>query len=297
MCIATKENVYLIIPIHNRKFITIQCLGHLKKIDDLNRYSVIVVDDGSTDGTSAAVGKLHPEVKLLYGDGNLWWTGTIKKGMEYAYKEGAEYFIWLNDDTLPFPGAIASLVKACQANPNTIAAAQCYSSADLQIPTYGGQKRQWLKHISIYAAFNKTAKCDSLAGNLVCLPRSVVDTIGYPPDNKSPHYQGDSIYTWQAKQAGYELEVIGNSIAICEHNPGDPSWLTSDVPIAERWRSLKSPKSPFYPPGYWYFCVSFWGVLGILVFVKPYLRLMLISLLRWIVPRSLLKHLKPQIQV
>ncbi|MFP3345185.1 glycosyltransferase, partial [Halomonas sp. SIMBA_159] len=85
-----------IIPVHNRKNITLKCLETLKQCGDLDRYYTIVVDDGSTDGTSEAITNLYPEVTILTGDGNLWWTGAIRKGMEYAYERGAEYFIWLN---------------------------------------------------------------------------------------------------------------------------------------------------------------------------------------------------------
>ena len=80
-----KENVYIIIPVHNRKEITLKCLDTLKQNGDLDKYYVIVIDDGSTDGTSEAIQSLYPDVIILTGDGNLWWTGAIKKGMEYAY--------------------------------------------------------------------------------------------------------------------------------------------------------------------------------------------------------------------
>ena len=50
-----KENVYIIIPVHNRKAITLQCLNTLKNNGDLGQYHVVVVDDGSTDGTAEAI--------------------------------------------------------------------------------------------------------------------------------------------------------------------------------------------------------------------------------------------------
>ena len=39
-----KENVYIIIPVHNRKAITLQCLNTLKNNGDLDQYHVVVVD-------------------------------------------------------------------------------------------------------------------------------------------------------------------------------------------------------------------------------------------------------------
>nr|WP_210391310.1 hypothetical protein [Synechococcus sp. PCC 7502] len=40
---------------------------------DLAKYQVVIVDDGSGE----AIRSLYPEVILLSGDGNLWWTGAI----------------------------------------------------------------------------------------------------------------------------------------------------------------------------------------------------------------------------
>ncbi|WP_051030555.1 glycosyltransferase family 2 protein [Halothece sp. PCC 7418] len=150
MSLNQKEPVYIIIPVHNRKNITLKCLETLKQCGDLDRYYTIVVDDGSTDGTSEAITNLYPEVTILTGDGNLWWTGAIRKGMEYAYERGAEYFIWLNDDTFPYNNAIPFLVQKCRENVNLVGAAQCYETSDLKKPTYGGKKELIYLKLAIF---------------------------------------------------------------------------------------------------------------------------------------------------
>jgi GT2 family glycosyltransferase len=73
------QKIFIIIPVHNRKQITLNCLKSLSKNGDLGRYHVVVVDDGSTDGTAEAIQALYPDIVVLHGDGNLWWTGAIKK--------------------------------------------------------------------------------------------------------------------------------------------------------------------------------------------------------------------------
>jgi len=42
------KSVYIIIPVHNRKAFTLGCLKNLKTNSDLQKYHVIVVDDGSS---------------------------------------------------------------------------------------------------------------------------------------------------------------------------------------------------------------------------------------------------------
>jgi len=72
-----KQAFYIIIPVHNRKSLTLACLENLKTNGDLQKYQVIVVDDGSCDRTSEEVTANYPEATILKGDGNLWWTGAI----------------------------------------------------------------------------------------------------------------------------------------------------------------------------------------------------------------------------
>jgi GT2 family glycosyltransferase len=43
------KSVHIIIPVHNRKTLTLACLENLKTNGDLNKHHVIVVDDGSGD--------------------------------------------------------------------------------------------------------------------------------------------------------------------------------------------------------------------------------------------------------
>ena len=124
---ALKESVYILIPVYNRKETTLKCLENLSKCGDLQRYQVVIVDDGSTDGTADAIGKLYPGVTVLPGSGDLWWTGAMAQGMQYADAQGAEYFIWLNDDCTPEPDALPQLVEFLRSHPNTIAAPTCYT--------------------------------------------------------------------------------------------------------------------------------------------------------------------------
>ncbi len=62
---GSKEPVYILIPVHNRKQTTLACLGVLGQNGDLERYHVVIVDDGSTDGTAEAIHSLYPDITIL----------------------------------------------------------------------------------------------------------------------------------------------------------------------------------------------------------------------------------------
>jgi len=207
MSLNQKEPVYIIIPVHNRKNIALQCLETLKQCGDLERYYTVVVDDGSTDGTSEAITNLYPEVTILTGDGNLWWTGAIKTGMMYAYDQGAEYFIWLNDDCMVTNGTLPHLVQFCGDHQKTIIGCQGYLNLDHKEIAFGGK----LKTINGYQ-FKKfpeteTNPCDLLSGNIVCFSKQVILEIGYPDFSSTPHYGGDSLYLIRARNAGFKIFV------------------------------------------------------------------------------------------
>ncbi|ASC71442.1 hypothetical protein XM38_023940 [Halomicronema hongdechloris C2206] len=291
MADSSTEAVYIIIPVHNRKTTTLTCLQHLQQQGDLERFQVVVVDDGSTDGTSEVIHLQYPQVHLLQGDGHLWWAGATKLGMEYAYGQGAEYFVWLNDDTLPESGTLQKLLVFCAAHLQTIAASQCYWGG---VFTYGGQVRRRLKQIPHYAAPGDISHCDALDGNLVCIPRAVVDDIGYPLSQQIPHYGSDNMYTWLAKQTGYELSLLGDAISQCPRDHQWVSWLISQEPIWQHWQGMLSPKTNTYIVGHWHFCIRYWGIPGVIPFLTPYLRLFVITVLRCFLPRRLLWLLKCQ---
>ncbi|NJL86664.1 MAG: glycosyltransferase family 2 protein [Leptolyngbyaceae cyanobacterium SM1_1_3] len=286
----TRSDVFIIIPVHDRKATTLKCLEHLAAQGNLSSFQVVVVDDGSTDGTAAAIQAQYPQVHIIQGNGNLWWTGAIELGMRYAYAQGAEYIIWLNDDTLPLPGSIPTLVKFCQMHPNCIATGQCYASNKLKTMTYAGQSHGSFSHCRVQAKPTETKLCDSVSGNLACLPSTVIQDIGYPPSKWLPHYESDMVYTWWAKQAGYTIIVLGCVIGVCPYSSQTERWLLCDS-VWQVWKSFQSPKSPFYFKGFWYFCVNYWGLKGIIIFVFPYFRLLLITLLRCLFSISLLRHL------
>ena len=136
---AKPNSVSVVIPIHNRKATTLSCLSQLQNIQTLSDYSIIVIDDGSTDGSAAAIQAEYPGVQILQGDGNLWWTGAIRRGMQYASEQGAEFFIWLNDDCRVEPNAIADLVRFCREHPQAIVGAQGFEADNPNQLSFGGK--------------------------------------------------------------------------------------------------------------------------------------------------------------
>jgi GT2 family glycosyltransferase len=276
--------VSIIIPVHNRKQTTLTCLNHLQQQGDLNCYSVVVVDDGSTDGTASAIAKRFPQVKVLSGDGNLWWTGAIRKGMEYACKQGAEFLFWLNDDCLPQPGAIAYLLSICKTSPKTIIGGQAIDP-DTLLPSYGGVISRTFKIEQTNAKTHQLLECDGLNGNLVCMPSSVIEAIGYPDQSRFPHYHADTIYTHFAKQNGYRLLLCGDAIALCKNDHTPISWLLERHSISWLLKQRFTIKSPHYWKAHLGFYQELLGAVGVGVYIyEMLLKFSIVLMVKMLLP-------------
>lgn len=260
---SEKEPVFIIIPVHNRKETTLTCLEYLKLCGDLQRYHVVIVDDGSTDGTKEAINSSYPEVIVLPGNGDLWWTGAMAQGMQYAYEQGAEYFFWLNDDCVPESDALSQLVAFMRSHPDTIAAPTCYSST---ANTLYREHNAFKGRQSLAANSGEIVYADGLSGWCVGIPASVFRTIGPPDIHKFPHYSGDDTYILRATRAGFKACVIGD-IKVTLFGPVHPKlnfhsyFRPGLTPVATFQALFWSKKSPYRLPTLFFYQTERYGPL------------------------------------
>jgi len=256
MEVCLKLPVNLVIPVHNRKNITLACLANLNVTGDLARYHVVVVDDGSTDGTAAAIQQIYPDVEILTGDGNLWWTGAIELGMEYADRQGAKYLIWLNDDCLPEVGTLTEIVAVIQSNHHSIVGAACYCmESNAPFPT-GFRGRT-----SLMSYPDQVNIVDGVSGYCVGMSSDVIAKIGLPDAKRFPHYGGDGMYTLKASRAGFQVCILGKAKAklVGEVKPPDQFADSLKASNYDLSSVFWSKKSPFYLPFKFFYHIEKYG--------------------------------------
>jgi GT2 family glycosyltransferase len=229
---------------------------------------------------------------ILPGDGNLWWTGAIKKGMEYAYHQGAEYFIWLNDDCYPYKGSIDKLVNLCKSDSKIIAGGQCFDPDTLKF-NYAGIVVKNNNIIEVSELENKVLECDGISGNLACLPSSLVRDIGYPNSETFPHYYGDHVYISNAKKREYKLLINENAKALSRNDHPRISWLNPDKPLLTYWQDYFKIKSPSYWKAELNYYKAMFGLHGIVLYIyRKIIRFWLFFLFVKITPSSFRQSLK-----
>lgn len=111
MFLKMAPKVSIIILNYNGKEDTLECLDSVSGLDYPN-YEIIVVDNGSTDGSMEAVKSEFPRVSIIANKENLGFTGGNNIGIARALAAGAAYILLLNNDTAIDKPALRLLVEA-----------------------------------------------------------------------------------------------------------------------------------------------------------------------------------------
>jgi O-antigen biosynthesis protein len=97
----------IIIPLYNRVLFTTICVRALMAVaDHWDECEVILVDNGSTDGTAAFLAMLDAPFCVISNAQNLGFARACNQGAAAAR---GDYLIFLNNDTVPQPGWLAAL--------------------------------------------------------------------------------------------------------------------------------------------------------------------------------------------
>ncbi|OKL38804.1 glycosyltransferase family 2 protein [Pontibacter flavimaris] len=204
--------IYLVIPVFNRKSFTRECLLSLKRGTNQN-YKVIVVDDGSTDGTADMLREEFPEVETLFGDGNLFWTASVNMGIKHALQLGADYVMTLNNDLEVAGDYIENTYKWMAKKPDAILGA-LEMDAGTREPAFGGEivdfKLNKVRHLLQELPKEQQVglhAVSQLPGRGLLVPRAVFEKIGLLDQDRFPHYVADYDFTHTALRNGFELYV------------------------------------------------------------------------------------------
>jgi GT2 family glycosyltransferase len=222
------NEIFVIIPVHNRKKYTRNCLLSLRA-QTIQDFTVVVVDDGSSDGTGEMIQEEFPEVVLLRGDGNLWWTGAINLGVEYALAQAGQddYILTLNNDTVVRRNYIQTLLNSASKYPRSLIRSISVSDEDESVVVDAGVRINWLTakytnladgrgYNDILREGSLIQKTDVLPGRGTLIPIKVFQKIGLYDFKRLPHYGADYEFSRRANMNGYELLINYEAVVISD---------------------------------------------------------------------------------
>ena len=103
--------VSIIIPHQAGTEVLLRCLDSLVGDDTHPPYEILLVDNGSSDGSVQVARERHPQLRVLRFEENQGYAGGCNRGIEVS---SGKYVLLLNDDTELEPGWLAELVRAAE---------------------------------------------------------------------------------------------------------------------------------------------------------------------------------------
>lgn len=241
--------IYIVIAIHDRLAATLECLECIAK-QTYRDYKIIIVDDGSTDGSTKAITAQYPHVTILPGDGNLWWTGAMAKGVTYVleHAQDTDYVLSLNNDVTFPPNYLAHLVQTSQQYHNAVVGSLCKDVIDTDYIHDAGITMQWYLYRYGQLPYDPTkavaTTVDTISGRGVLIPVSVFKQIGNFAYRLLPHYGADYEFGFRAKAAGVPLVVDYGVVVYLKNDLTGFRPTATVLSYRDEWRRLFSIKSP-----------------------------------------------------
>lgn len=180
---------------------------------------VFLVDDGSTDGTTARVRATFSSVHVIEADGSLFWAKGMHKSWSAAVRSGRgfDHFLWLNDDVMLKPDAIAILMSdwtAC-ADEMAVLVGACSDDEQEKTCSYGVTD---ICNNKIIPNGLSPQKADGwLNGNVVLVPFATYVSIGMISDEYT-HARADYDYAERLKRSNVSFLCSSTYVGICRND-------------------------------------------------------------------------------
>lgn len=210
----------IVIPSFNGKYLLEKHLPQVfKNSDYLNK--VIIIDNGSSDGTVSWLEKEYPQVIVVENETNLGFTKPINQGVS---KSSAEYIVLLNNDVRPEKGYLANILNFFE-DDKVFAVSFNENESSWPLVRWDGKiqfTRGEEKSKPRYTAW--------ASGGSAIFRRSIWDKLGGFNEIYSPFYWEDIDIGYRAWKSGYKVIWDNESLVFHEHESTakkiNPSYLS-----------------------------------------------------------------------
>ncbi len=203
--------VAVVIPTWNRRDDLLACLASVEAMG-YPRLHVIVVDNGSTDGTAEAVRARFPAVEVIRSETNRGFAAGSNLGLQRALQREADYVLLLNNDVVVAPDTLARLVEVAEAHPEVglLGPSVWYHDAPQRLWSAGYRCRPVTLSEQPPRGDPRGTEpyfVDTLYGCALLIRREVLETVGLL-DGRFFMYYEDKDFCQRMRAAGWRLMVV-----------------------------------------------------------------------------------------
>ncbi len=237
-----RPDVSIVIPAHNKFWVTYNCLAALLLAPNAHSYEVIVVDDGSSDMT-VALSKYVRGITVLRNEASQGFVRSSNLGGQHAR---GEFVVMLNNDTEPCAAWIDELIFVFANFPDVGLAGAKFTYPDGKLQEAGGivfpnmhvwnYGRGGNPHDPRYAY---TRQVDYVSGACIMLRKTVWDQLGGFDDFFAPAYYEDTDLAFRVRSLG--LRTYFTPFAMIIHFEGVSSGTSLDSGV-KRYQKINEPK-------------------------------------------------------
>ncbi|PWA04888.1 glycosyltransferase family 2 protein [Flavobacterium psychrotolerans] len=200
------QKLYIILPVHNRKDISIKFVKMLLN-QTYQNYHLVVIDDGSTDGTVDSIREYLSDFTVINGDGNLWWGGALHQGYLWVKNKlngSSDAVLIINDDVLFGIDFLEIGLKILQDHSSkTLVIAENFKDESKDTLIDSGVYINWKSLDFNCQVKNGSANCCSTRGLFLNID-DFLSIGGFFP-KVLPHYLSDYEFTHRAYNKGFKI--------------------------------------------------------------------------------------------
>jgi GT2 family glycosyltransferase len=204
--------VSVVVPTHNRRIPVTRCIESILG-SNYDHFEVVVVDDGSTDGTVNHLAELFPSITLI----RLEQSHRVSAARNIGCKRAkGELVFFVDDDNVLHPDAITELVKAVFKNDKVgMAGPVMYYLGDPERVWCSGVSRNYLTSITRFSTSKPNGSTDCYETedipNAFMVRRSVISEVGYFDEETFAQHLEEADFCRRVSEKGYQVVMAPNA--------------------------------------------------------------------------------------